>query len=64
VATPRSSSRTRTATRTSAGPESSFHFSAHDVDNVQVRVCYWDNHNAKKKSCGKWYYIYEVDGDE
>jgi hypothetical protein len=42
----------------------SFHFSAHDVDNVQVRVCYWDKHHASKKSCGKWYYIYEVDGDE
>jgi hypothetical protein len=55
---------TRWARKCGSGGYQSFHFSAHDVDNVQVRVCYWDNHNAKKKSCGKWYYIYEVDGDE
>ncbi|WP_326826527.1 hypothetical protein [Streptosporangium sp. NBC_01756] len=42
----------------------SFHFANHDVDNVQVRVCYWDNHQDKRKYCGKWDYIYEADGGD
>ncbi|MGW4426449.1 hypothetical protein [Streptosporangium sp. NPDC004631] len=42
----------------------SFHYSRYDVDNVQVRVCYWDNHQAKRKYCGKWDYIYEAEGDD
>ncbi|WP_433247878.1 hypothetical protein ACQPYK_47805 [Streptosporangium sp. CA-135522] len=41
-----------------------FHFWQDDVDNVQVRVCYWDNAHAKKTLCGKWDYVYEVDGDD
>ncbi|MGV9774781.1 hypothetical protein [Streptosporangium sp. NPDC003464] len=41
-----------------------FHFWKDDVDNVQVRVCYWDNNQAKKKLCGRWDYVYEVDGDD
>ncbi|MET8142625.1 hypothetical protein ABZU32_20145 [Sphaerisporangium sp. NPDC005288] len=41
-----------------------FHFSSDDVDNISVRVCYWDNHHAAKKYCGRWNYVYESDGDE
>ncbi|GGL00900.1 hypothetical protein Sme01_40950 [Sphaerisporangium melleum] len=41
-----------------------FHFSEEDVDNIQVRVCYWDNYKHAKKYCGRWNYIYEADGDE
>ncbi|WP_214411476.1 hypothetical protein [Sphaerisporangium fuscum] len=41
-----------------------FHFSEDDVDNVQVRTCYWDNYHGVKKYCGRWDYIYEADGDE
>ncbi|MFF5205123.1 hypothetical protein [Streptosporangium sp. NPDC000396] len=41
-----------------------FHFAQQDVDNVQVRVCYWDENQGKKKLCGKWNYIYEIDGDD
>ncbi|MER5317915.1 hypothetical protein [Streptosporangium roseum] len=41
-----------------------FHFRQDDVDNVQVRVCYWDNNQAKRKLCGKWDYVYEVDGGD
>jgi hypothetical protein len=38
-----------------------FHFSSSDVDNIQVRVCYWNNHTHSKKYCGRWDYIYEAD---
>ncbi|WP_326646156.1 hypothetical protein OG884_16025 [Streptosporangium sp. NBC_01755] len=41
-----------------------FHFSEEEVDNLQVRVCYWDRSDAKKTLCGRWRYIYEVDGEE
>ncbi|MEV7010109.1 hypothetical protein [Streptosporangium sp. NPDC051022] len=41
----------------------SFHFAEDDVDNVQVRVCYWDNSQAKRKYCGNWDYIYQSDDD-
>lgn len=42
----------------------SFHFFQEEIDNVQVRTCYWDKHHAKKTLCGKWRYIYEADGEE
>ncbi|MEV8638313.1 hypothetical protein AB0395_42340 [Streptosporangium sp. NPDC051023] len=42
----------------------SFHFAEDDVDNAQVRVCYWDNHQAKRISCGKWNYVFEADGGD
>ncbi len=42
----------------------SFHFWEQDTDNVQVRVCYWDNSQAKRKYCGKWDYVYEADGGD
>ncbi|MER7210813.1 hypothetical protein [Streptosporangium sp. NPDC000239] len=42
----------------------SFHFSEEDVDNVQVRVCYWERPGAQRVSCGRWNYIYEADDDE
>ncbi|WP_433369745.1 hypothetical protein [Streptosporangium sp. CA-115845] len=41
-----------------------FHFVREEVENLQVRVCYWDKHDAKRTLCGKWRYIYEVDGEE
>ncbi|MEV4094088.1 hypothetical protein [Streptosporangium saharense] len=42
----------------------SFHYSEEDVDSVQVRVCYWDKHQAKRVYCGRWNYIYEADNDD
>ncbi|MEO3814379.1 hypothetical protein ABGB17_35735 [Sphaerisporangium sp. B11E5] len=39
----------------------SFHFAEHDVDSVQVRVCYWNEHQDKKKYCGRWDYVFEAD---
>ncbi|MEU8385936.1 hypothetical protein [Streptosporangium sp. NPDC048865] len=41
-----------------------FHYVADEIDNLQVRVCYWDRHHAKKTLCGKWRYIYEVESDD
>ncbi|GII81452.1 hypothetical protein Sru01_64340 [Sphaerisporangium rufum] len=41
-----------------------FHYYQDEVDSIQTRVCYWDNHQAKKKYCGRWNYIYEADGEE
>lgn len=41
-----------------------FHYVADEVDNLQVRVCYWDKHAAKKTLCGKWRYIYEIESDD
>ncbi|MFC4588106.1 hypothetical protein [Sphaerisporangium corydalis] len=41
-----------------------FHFYENDVDSIQVRTCYYDNHHASKKSCGRWNYIYESDSEE
>lgn len=41
-----------------------FHYVADEIDNLQVRVCYWDKHDAKKTLCGKWRYIYEVESDD
>ncbi|MFC6085194.1 hypothetical protein [Sphaerisporangium aureirubrum] len=38
-----------------------FHFYEDEVDSVQVRVCYWNDHQDKKKYCGRWNYIYEAD---
>ncbi|WP_405142969.1 hypothetical protein OG589_36655 [Sphaerisporangium sp. NBC_01403] len=38
-----------------------FHFYEDDVDNIQVRVCYYDNSHGTKKYCGRWDYIYEAD---
>ncbi|MEU8266088.1 hypothetical protein AB0B89_02890 [Sphaerisporangium sp. NPDC049002] len=38
-----------------------FHFYEDDVDNIQVRVCYYDNNHGTKKYCGRWDYIYEAD---
>ncbi|MGC5010038.1 hypothetical protein ACLQ2R_04680 [Streptosporangium sp. DT93] len=40
-----------------------FHFTQHEIDNLQVRVCYWDRHEGRKTLCGKWRYIYEADAD-
>jgi hypothetical protein len=39
----------------------SFHFYEKEVDSVQVRVCYWNEHQDKKKYCGRWNYVYEAD---
>lgn len=41
-----------------------FHFQEDDVDNIQLRVCYYDQHHSAKKYCGRWDYIYETDEDE
>ncbi|GHH65911.1 hypothetical protein GCM10017673_10770 [Streptosporangium violaceochromogenes] len=41
-----------------------FHFVRHDVDSVQVRVCYWDNGHGKRKLCGPWDYVYQADSGE
>ncbi|WP_248959863.1 hypothetical protein [Sphaerisporangium perillae] len=41
----------------------SFHFAEEDVDNIQVRVCYYDNHHGTKKYCGRWNYVYETDSE-
>ncbi|MDH2425483.1 hypothetical protein [Sphaerisporangium sp. TRM90804] len=38
-----------------------FHFYEHDVDSIQVRVCYYNDKFDKKKSCGRWNYIYETE---
>lgn len=38
-----------------------FHFYEDDVDNIQVRVCYYDSNHGKKSYCGRWDYIYESD---
>ena len=39
----------------------SFHFAEDEVDSVQVRVCYWNEHQDKKKYCGRWNYVYEAE---
>ncbi|GII84853.1 hypothetical protein Ssi03_28430 [Sphaerisporangium siamense] len=41
-----------------------FHFWERDVDNAQVRVCYWDDSRDKKVYCGRWDYVYEADQDD
>ncbi|GAA3081391.1 hypothetical protein [Streptosporangium carneum] len=41
-----------------------FHLQRYDIDNVQVRTCYWDAHHNARKYCGRWDYVYEVDGGD
>ncbi|MCG5215742.1 hypothetical protein [Streptosporangium sp. KLBMP 9127] len=52
---------TRAAKKCGSDGYRSFRFSERHVENVQVRVCYWNERTDSKKYCGRWDYIYEAD---
>ncbi|PZG50380.1 hypothetical protein C1I98_10585 [Spongiactinospora gelatinilytica] len=54
---------TRSVKKCGSSGYRSFHYSGHEVDTVQVRVCYWHSEQEKKKYCGRWDYIFEADED-